>query len=164
MGSSRSDSAAGLPPELVAARRAAVLAVARGAAATTETIRGRATHGQYFVSHPSILTKMAKAVTMLEKGASTAEAARVYGLSSAHALHGTLARYGFRVGALRPRRAADMTLRRRGTKLGSARELVEGLPREQADWIMDQIPAGVTLVGYLRALMIDLYYEENGDA
>lgn len=164
MGRSRSDSAAGLPPELVAARRAAVLAVAQGASAATETIRGRAAHGQYFVSHPSILTKMAKAVTMLEKGASTAEAARVYGLSSAHALHGTLARYGFRVGALRPRKAADMTLRRRGVKLGSADELTAGLPGAQADWMMAQIPAGVTLVGYLRALMIDLYHEENGDA
>lgn len=155
----------GVPPELMALRRAALLSVVEGRAtpvqAARDLIKATGTPGAATAAH---LTRLARALTAIRAGATVPSIIADYPAKHPQTIYMALRRYGISAATERPRLAARHALRTRGIYLGSPDDLLRGMTRPQSDWVLAQIPKGTTLIELLRALLLDLYYEEHPDA
>lgn len=52
----------------------------------------------------------------------------------------------------------------RGAKMGSMRDLFEGMPVEVADWLVDSVPEGATVGDLIRSILVDAHAEEAANA
>lgn len=154
-----------VPPELVRARRVALLSVVEGNAtpvqAARELIKVTGTPNAATAAH---LRRLARALTSIREGATVPSIIADYPARHPQTIYLALRRYGFSAATERPRLTARHALRTRGIRIGSPDDLFKGMTRAQSDWVLDQIPNNTTLIEFLRALMVDLYHEENPDA
>jgi hypothetical protein len=155
-----------LPKELIEDRRKAVIDITEGRAVAMDVLRaGRKKWGPTFAQGTSILERMAATYRALKMGARTPEAMEVYGTSgSSSAFYNVLARYGIKIKDVRPPLDPVQHLRKKGLHLGRIEELYDGLSFEQVRWLHRQVPSGMTLLAFMRSVIIDLYHEENPDA
>lgn len=154
-----------LPREMIEDRRQAVIAVAEGRVQAYDAMRaGRKKWGVSFTKGAPMLMKLAETYRALKMGARTEEAMEVYGTRSRSAFYNLLARYGIKIKKVRPLLDPTQHLRKKGVRLGVVEELYEGLSYQQAMWLHRQIPEGVTLLAFMRGVIVDLYHEENPDA
>lgn len=142
------------------ARCAAVMAIVAGADPAAELEKGRAAYGPGFSKSADMLRRIAETLKQAPNYKPD-DLARACRWSSVRAMRATLWRYGVSLRAAKPIKCVDQYLRTRGIHVGSPNELAEGVPRDQAKWMIAQIPAGATLVGFLRMLLIDMYFDAH---
>lgn len=142
------------------ARRAAAMAIVAGADPVAELEKGRAAYGRGFSKSADMLRRIAETLKQAPNYKPD-DLARACGWSSARTMRATMWKYGVSLRAAKPIRCVDQYLRARGIHVGSPNELAAGVPRDQAKWMIAQIPEGATLVGFLRVLLIDMYFDAH---
>ena len=80
-----------------------------------------------------------------------------------------LVRRGRDLGIIAPKQPAgarskvNNEIKSRGIARGSIQHMLELLPKETRDWVLDNVPNGATIADFTASFIIDAYHEEVGD-
>ena len=80
-----------------------------------------------------------------------------------------LVRRGRDLGIIAPKQPAgarskvNNEIKSRGITRGSIQHMLELLPKETQNWVLDNVPSGATIAEFTASIIIDAYHEEVGD-